>query len=129
MIGEIVLRRMKSILPIWLALLLPICGAGQGGLAAGKSAGFPSAPMPQKAIPPVSSSAPMSAPQSPAQPGGPGTPTLLSLKDAQALALKNNPQISVARLTALASQQVTQRSAVESMANCNDQSHRRGREP
>src|SRR5208282_2981535 len=36
-----------------------------------------------------------------------GSPTLLSLKDAQALALKNNPQISVARLTALASQQVT----------------------
>lgn len=32
---------------------------------------------------------------------------MLSLKDAQALALKNNPQISVARLTALASQQVT----------------------
>jgi outer membrane protein len=32
---------------------------------------------------------------------------LLSLKDAQALALKNNPQISVARLTALGSQQVT----------------------
>ena len=31
----------------------------------------------------------------------------LSLKDAQALALKNNPQISVARLTALAAQQVT----------------------
>ncbi|MGA7909453.1 MAG: TolC family protein, partial [Candidatus Sulfotelmatobacter sp.] len=34
-------------------------------------------------------------------------PTSLSLKDAQALALKNSPQISVARLTALASQQVT----------------------
>ena len=32
---------------------------------------------------------------------------MLSLKDAQALALKNNPQISVARLTALASRQVT----------------------
>ena len=31
----------------------------------------------------------------------------LSLKDAQALALKNNPQVSVARLTALAAQQVT----------------------
>jgi outer membrane protein len=31
----------------------------------------------------------------------------LSLNDAQALALKNNPQISVGRLTALASQQVT----------------------
>ena len=37
----------------------------------------------------------------------PGTPTILSVKDAQALALKNNPQISVARLSALASQQVT----------------------
>ena len=37
----------------------------------------------------------------------PGTPTTLSLKDAQALALKNNPQISVARLSALASLQVT----------------------
>jgi outer membrane protein len=35
------------------------------------------------------------------------TPVMLSLKDAQALALKNNPQISAARLNALASQQVT----------------------
>jgi outer membrane protein len=37
----------------------------------------------------------------------PAIPTSLSLKEAEALALKNNPQISVARLTALASQQVT----------------------
>ena len=37
----------------------------------------------------------------------PGQPTRLSLRDAKALALKNNPQISVARLSALASQQVT----------------------
>jgi len=44
--------------------------------------------------------------QAPAQ-GSPGAPTVLSVKDAQALALKNNPQISVARLTALASFQVT----------------------
>lgn len=36
----------------------------------------------------------------------PGAPKL-SLKDAEALALKNNPAISVARLNALASQQVT----------------------
>jgi outer membrane protein len=47
------------------------------------------------------------APQNNAPQNNPGTPTLLSLKDAQALALKNNPQISVARLTALASKQVT----------------------
>lgn len=107
MIGEIVLRRMKNVLPIWLALLLPVCSAGQGGLTSGKSSSLPSAPMPQQVIPPFSSSAPMSAPQSPAPPSSPGTPTLLSLKDAQALALKDNPQISVARLTALGSQQVT----------------------
>ncbi len=107
MTGEIVLRRMKNVLPIWLALLLPVCSAGQGGLISGKSSSLPAAPMSQQVIPPVSSSAPMSAPQSPAPPSSPGTPTLLSLKDAQALALKNNPQISVARLTALASQQVT----------------------
>src|ERR1700690_624992 len=37
----------------------------------------------------------------------PGAQMPLSLKQAEALALKNNPQISVARLTALASQQVT----------------------
>ena len=37
----------------------------------------------------------------------PSAPMQLSLKDAEAIALKNNPQISVARLTALASQQVT----------------------
>lgn len=49
----------------------------------------------------------MAGPQTSAPQGSQGTPTLLSLKDAQALALKNNPQISVARLTALASQQVT----------------------
>jgi outer membrane protein len=35
------------------------------------------------------------------------TPTSLSLKEAEALAVKNNPQISVARLAALASEQIT----------------------
>jgi len=45
---------------------------------------------------------PASAPQA-----GTGVPTQLSLKDAEALALKNNPQVSVARLIALASHQVT----------------------
>src|SRR5271166_2394209 len=66
---------------------------------------LPSAPMPQSAptqttpgmVPaPAASSAPTPGPQMP-----------LSLKQAEALALKNNPQISAARLTALASQQVT----------------------
>jgi outer membrane protein len=63
--------------------------------------------MPQQAIPPGSSLAPMAGSQKPASQSSQGTPRLLSLKDAQELALKNNPQVSVARLTALASQQVT----------------------
>jgi len=37
----------------------------------------------------------------------PGRARMLSLKDAEALAIKHNPQISVARLSALASQEVT----------------------
>ena len=36
-----------------------------------------------------------------------GAPQRLTVQDAEALALKNNPQISVYRLLALASQQVT----------------------
>jgi outer membrane protein len=41
------------------------------------------------------------------QPGSPAAPVPFSIKDAEAIALKNNPAISVARLSALASQQVT----------------------
>ena len=39
--------------------------------------------------------------------GGPSGVTRLSVRDAEAIALKNNPAISVARLSALASEQVT----------------------
>ena len=53
--------------------------------------------------PPTHQSAPPSQPQATI-----GAPTrTLTVKEAEQLALKNNPQISVARLTALASQQVT----------------------
>ena len=64
---------------------------------------LPSAPMPQ----PESQAGQTSNPtaQVPAS-AGPGRPTVLSVRDAQALALKNNPQISVARLAALAALQV-----------------------
>ena len=68
---------------------------------------LPSAPEPQ--MPQMSTQAAgatSSQAQTPAQ-GNPGTLTVLSVKDAQTLALKNNPQISVARLNALASVQVT----------------------
>jgi outer membrane protein len=63
--------------------------------------------MPEQEATPASSSGPTAGLQSAAPQNNPGTPMSLSLKDAQALALKNNPQISVARLTALAAQQVT----------------------
>jgi len=81
-------RRMK----ILVGLGMLVVAGGAYGQSAGTA--LPSAPMPQISSPSGDTSA------SP-------TPTPLSVKDAQALALKNNPQISVARLTALASQQVT----------------------
>jgi outer membrane protein len=72
---------------------------------------LPSAPAPQpvpnQTIPgTVPNGQPaVNSPANPQANSGPQTP--LSLKQAEALALKNNPQISVARLTALASRQVT----------------------
>ncbi len=72
---------------------------------------LPSAPVPQ---PGPNQTAPSMLPNgqqssnAPANaPANAGTQTVLSLKQAEALALKNNPQISVARLTALASEQVS----------------------
>jgi outer membrane protein len=55
------------------------------------------------------------------QPGESATPLPLTLKDAEAIALKNNPQISVARLNALAYHQLTRetRSALLPVATIN----------
>src|ERR1700722_1089637 len=88
-----------------LVCLLPASCLAQVLSGSGNASNLPSAPAPQKAE--------LSALQSPmmgqiSMPGNdPGGAVVLSLKDALALALKNNPQISVARLNALASQQVT----------------------
>ena len=89
---------MKNVRTISLMLAFPVCAFGQAA-SDGSAANLPAAPVPQAASQP---NAPTS--HTPAQSG---TPLLLSVKDAEALALKNNPQISVGRLTALASQQVT----------------------
>lgn len=96
---------MKNLLliPICLALLMPVCAFAQGSPEQGIWLTLPSAPTPQQLAQSASNAA-AAAPG--AEQNNPGTP-MLSLKDAQALALKNNPQISVGRLTALASQQVT----------------------
>jgi outer membrane protein len=113
MIGRRLLREIYKALPISLALVMPVCSAAQASSAAQTASSLPSAPMPQQSasqpamsqqpmpqVSPATSAAP--APQAPQ-----GAPTLLSLKDAQALAVKNNPLISVGRLTALAARQVT----------------------
>ncbi len=99
-------RRTKNLAISCLMVVLSAAGYSQDAHIA-MTASLPSAPMPQPVVLVTESSA------------GPGTtvqssaastavvPTILSVKDAQALALKNNPQISVGRLTALASRQVT----------------------
>jgi outer membrane protein len=97
------------LLVLWSSL--PLCSYAQGARGVQVDQNLPSAPLPQAALnqaPPISFV--NNQQPSPAQekPGSPlGSPTPLSLKEAEALAVKNNPQISVARLMALASQQVT----------------------
>ena len=73
-----------------------------------QSSALPSAPMPQTDS--TQSVYKMATGQQavPAAPQvTPGGPTSLTLKQAEAIAIKNNPQISVGRLLTLASQQVT----------------------
>jgi outer membrane protein len=100
---------MKSLQRILLFLAVPVCSLAQ----------LPSAPVPQ--VEPQPAPATVAPAGSQAISGISGNQTSLSLKDAQALALRNNPQISVARLTALASQQVTRevRSALWPTASVN----------
>jgi outer membrane protein len=98
---------MKSLrLGVWLLLAASVYAQESGGA---RLASLPSTPVPQMSPQPSASPAEQMsvqlAPHGPAQSAG--SPAVLSVKDAQALALKNNPQISVARLNALASQQVT----------------------
>lgn len=67
------------------------------------SQSLPVAPMPQAA----QNQSTQTNGQTSAAQINPGSPLSLTLKQAEALAIKNNPQISAARLIALASQQVT----------------------
>lgn len=91
--------------------MILLCSAwlfAQGSVKSQTVEALPSTPMPQ--ITQVQSIADLQAtamPQSMLQTpqGSLGGPVQLTLKDAEALAIKNNPQISVARLISLASQQ------------------------
>ena len=100
------LRNSVAINALSLAILLTFnLGArAQESPISAALANLPSAPIPQTAGHTANPQTAASSSQATA-PGG--APMMLSVKDAEALALKNNPQISVARLTALASQQVT----------------------
>ncbi|MGC1451942.1 MAG: TolC family protein [Candidatus Sulfotelmatobacter sp.] len=98
---------MRNLLQICLMLVLPAGSFAQVGSNATMTSSLPSAPAPQAPSKSSGATATPMGPQATVPQNAPGTPTTLSLKDAQALALKNNPQISVARLTALASLQVT----------------------
>ena len=85
-----------------LLLLISVDASGQSARAS-----LPNAPAPEKRTL-------IAQAQTSAMPAGVPAAKLLSIKDAEQLALKSNPQISVARLTALASHQVVreQRSAL-----------------
>jgi len=98
---------------------LSVCAVAQQAASASLT-NLPTAPMPQAQSQNGYGTSPIT-PLSPAPQSAAGNPTTLSIKDAQALALKNNPQISVARLSALASQQVTRevRSALWPTAQVN----------
>jgi outer membrane protein len=98
---------MKNLRLLCLFLALPVYGSAQVTLSSTSVSNLPSAPTPQARSKPTGATATPMGPQATVPQNSPGTPATLSLTDAQALALKNNPQISVARLTALASLQVT----------------------
>jgi outer membrane protein len=108
------MTRGNSILLGLTAIALSSCLAAQTANDVGFSS-LPSAPMPQTVRTNGSLSAESQLPPSPMPPPqtattapqpAPGGVLALTVKDAEALAIKNNPQITVVRLLALARQQV-----------------------
>jgi len=91
-------------LPLAILLAFTLGARAQENPISPALANLPSAPLPQT---PGQTAKPQTAASSSQATAPGGAPMILSVKDAEALALKNNPQISVARLTALASQQVS----------------------
>ncbi len=100
--------KMKSLLIVWIAFV-PCAGYPQDSQVDQQltAQSLPAAPLPQAIPNQIALSMPANGKGQSVPQAAPGTQALLSLKQAEALALQNNPQISVARLTALASQQVT----------------------
>jgi outer membrane protein len=92
--------------PTLLLLTFPMFVFAQTSANVQTGQGLPPAPVPQ--TPPAQNMpSPPGNPQLSSVPQTTGTPGSLTLKQAEELAIKNNPQISVGRLIALASQQFT----------------------
>lgn len=93
-------RKHRYGIGVLVLLVVRLCCTAEVSATVDMSAGLPQTPMPQTAATQSSSSP---------QTTGATAPGVISLtlKQAEALAVKNNPQISVARLIALAQQQVT----------------------
>jgi outer membrane protein len=98
---------MKRALLFLVSLFFVAHSWGQVSSGLRNSESLPQAPMPQMSPGAGIPSGAGSGQQSSAPPASTSASKTLSIKDAEQLALKNNPQISVAKLTALASQQVT----------------------
>src|SRR5579864_5015865 len=94
------------LLPALLSLAFSRFGFAQTSVNVQTGQSPPPAPVPQTSPAQNMPNPPANA-QSSTVPQTPGTPVSLSLKQAEALAIKHNPQIAVGRLIALASQQVT----------------------
>lgn len=99
--------KMKSFFILYVALM-PFAAYAQNSQAdqTPPAQSLPSAPAPQPVPEQTAHSMAANGHLPSDTPANPGTQMTLSLKQAEALALKNNPQISLARLMALASQQV-----------------------
>jgi outer membrane protein len=90
-------------LAVLAALSSPLCGVAQDLVDAPLAQNVP----PHPVQPPVFNQGQQTSPSSRGFQVSAGAPMSLTLKQAEEIAIKNNPQISEARLIALASQQVT----------------------
>lgn len=112
---------MRNLLIVVMILLRPLCGWTQVTIDTQTAQSLPAAPLPQQKPQGAQPVMPANGPQPYDSRTDSATPTSLSLQQAEALALQNNPRISEARLTALASQQVVRevRSALWPSATAN----------
>jgi Outer membrane protein len=98
---------MKKALLLLIVLFFVSLGQAQVSFDMHYSAGLPQAPTPQIGVGSGLPGGTDNGQEPSAASASTRVPKALSIKDAEQLALKNNPQISVAKLSALASQQVT----------------------